>query len=61
MNISHVKLFFRYHKKCYIDFVNEKSIKAVKNSFDHTSDDKEPFISILNSIRNEDKNWTLVE
>ena len=62
MNISHVKLFFRYHKKCYIDFVNERSIKAVENSFNQTSDDKEPFNFILRSIRNEeDKIWTSAE
>ena len=55
-------LISRYHKKCYVDFVNERNIKAAKNSLDQTSSDKEPFNYILISLRDEeDKIWTSTE
>ena len=47
-------LISRYHKKCYVDFVNERNIKAAKNSLDQTSSNKEPFNYILKSFRNEE-------
>ena len=54
-------LISTYHKKCYVDFVNERNIKAAKNSLDQTSSD-EPFNYILKSLRNEeDKIWTSTE
>ena len=55
-------LISRYHKRCYVDFVNERNIKAAKNSLDQTSSDKEPFNYTLKSLRNdEDKIWTSTE
>ena len=55
-------LISRYHKKCYVDFVNERNFKAAKNSLDQTSSDKEPFSYILKSLSNEeDKIWTSTE
>ena len=55
-------LISTYHKKCYVDFVNERNIKAAKNSLDQTSSDKDPFNYILKSLRNEeDKIWISTE
>ena len=55
-------LISRYHKKCYADFVNDRNIKAAKNSLDQTSSDKEPFNYILKSLRKEEyKIWTSIK
>ena len=53
---------FRYHKKCYAEFVSERNIIAAKNSMDQTSDDKEPFNHVLKILRkSEDKIWSSTE
>ena len=51
-------LISRYHKKCYVDFANERN-QGCKGQ---TSSDKEPFNYILKNLRNEeDKIWTSTE
>ena len=47
--------FFRYHKICYLNFVNERNIKYANSQYDRSSPDKEPFNYILWSITNEEE------
>ena len=52
----------KYHKKCYLDFVNVRNIKAVQNHFNLNNPDEEPFNYVLQSIRSEsEKVWSSVE